>query len=127
MSIKSLYAVMVVATMACASAGTAGARTHREPNVITQDEIAASNEATAYDAIARLRPLFLKTRGRTTINAQTDEYATVFLDGQRYGNLSSLRSIVASQILEARYLPAAEAVGKYGMQYGSGVIDIKTR
>jgi len=51
----------------------------------------------------------------------------VFVDGQRFGDLNSLNNIVASSILEARYLPAPDAVTRYGMQYGGGVIDIKTR
>jgi hypothetical protein len=128
MLVRSLFALALVGTMGCASSGTSGkSGARRNPNVITQSEFVASNEGNAYDAISILRPMFLKSRGRTTINAETTDYATVFVDGQRYGDLTSLRNIVASQIIEARYLNATDAVGKYGMRYGSGVIDIRTR
>lgn len=126
MSVRFGYAALLLALMACASAGSSPG-VQRDSNVLTQQEIMASGEGNAYDAIAALRPLFLRTRGRTTINADASDYATVFVDGQRYGDLNSLRGIVASQVLEARYLRSTDAVAKYGMRYGSGVIDIKTR
>jgi hypothetical protein len=116
-----------VFSAACASAGPAVPGVHRDPNVITHEEFMASNEGNAYDAIAKLRPLFLKSRGRSTINADANDYAIVFVDGQRFGDLSSLRNIVAASVLEARHLSGADAVGKYGMQYGGGVIEIATR
>ncbi|HEY4735706.1 MAG TPA: hypothetical protein VIH53_14295 [Gemmatimonadaceae bacterium] len=125
-------AVAVAALTACASTNSSGAGSntgavHRESNVITQEEIAASMESNAYDAVARLRPLFLKTRGRTSINAQGDEHATVFVDGQRYGDLNALKSIVANQIHVIRYFSGPEAVTKFGMEYGSGAIEVLTR
>ena len=99
--------------MACATAGTSTPRVRHDPNLLTQQEIAAANVSTAYEAISKLRPMFLKTRGRTTINSGANDYAVVFVDGQRFG--------------EARFLPGTEAVTRYGMQYGGGAIDIRTR
>ncbi|HZF71908.1 MAG TPA: hypothetical protein VEZ51_00650 [Gemmatimonadaceae bacterium] len=127
MSIKSFYVGALLAFTACASSGAPAAGPRRDPNVITHEEFVASNEGNAFDAIARLRPLFLKSRGRTTINADANDFPIVFVDGQRYGDLNSLRNLVAAQILEARHLGATDAVGKYGMQYGGGVIEITTR
>lgn len=121
------HAVAIAALTACASAGSKNPPTQHNSNVITQEEIAASMESNAYDAVARLRPLFLKTRGRTSITAQGDMHATVFVDGQRYGDVSTLRNIVANQIHEIRYLSGPEAVTRYGMEYGSGAIEVITR
>lgn len=126
MSTKSLV-LMLVAVSACASAAGSGTGTHRDPNVITEQEIATSTEATAFDVVYRLRPMFLKTRGRSTINAEGDEYASVFVDGVFYGGLTTLRNLVAVQIHEIRYLNGPEAVGKYGNRYGSGAIDVRTK
>src|SRR6476620_249440 len=81
------HAMLVVALTACASAGNASG-TPKDSSVITREEIATSMESNAYDAVARLRPLFLKSRGRTTINGEVNDYATVFVDGVRYGDLS---------------------------------------
>ena len=50
-----------------------------------------------------------------------------FVDSQFYGDLNSLGNIPAINIKEIRYLPSNESVTRYGMQYGNGVIEIRTR
>jgi hypothetical protein len=124
---RPFFVLTLAATVACASSGTAGTAVHREPNLITEQEIAASNESNVYDVVNRLRPMFLKTRGRSTINSGGSEYASVFLDGQYYGELSSLRNIVVTQIHEIRYLSGPDAVSRYGMRYGSGAVDVRSK
>jgi len=126
---RSVYMLTLAAVIACASSGsgTSSARPHREPNLITEQEIAASGETNALDVVTKLRPMFLKTRGRSTVNAGGSEYASVFVDGQFYGGLSSLRTINVSLIHEIRYLSGTEAVSKYGMRYGSGAVDVKSK
>ena len=103
------HAMLVVALTACASAGNKSG-TPKDSSVITREEIATSMESNAYDAVARLRPLFLKSRGRTTINGEVNDYATVFVDGVRYGDLSTLRGIVTNQIQMIRFLGGPDAV-----------------
>ena len=124
---RPFFVLTLAAALGCASSGTAGTTVRREPNLITEQEIAASNESNVFDVVNRLRPMFLKTRGRSTINAGGSEYASVFLDGQYFGELGSLRNIVASQIHEIRYLNGPDAVSKYGMRYGSGAVDVRSK
>ena len=123
---RPFFVLTLAAGLACASSGTSGTA-RRDPNLITEQEIAASTESNVFDVVNRLRPMFLKTRGRSTINAGGSEYASVFLDGQYYGELGSLRNIVASQIHEIRYLNGPDAVSKYGMRYGSGAVDVRSK
>lgn len=126
---KSLHVVAAIGLAACASAG-ATSHPQKDYNVITQSEITAQNGVNAYDVISHLRPQYLKTRGRTTIQTAPtvgSEYASVFLDSQYYGDLNSLRNIASINIKEIRYLPANESVTRYGMQYGNGVIEVITR
>jgi hypothetical protein len=124
---RPFFVLTLAAALACASSGTAGTAPRRDPNLITEQEIAASTESNVYDVVSRLRPMFLKTRGRSTIIAGGSEYASVFLDGQYYGELGSLRNIVATQIHEIRYLNGPDAVSKYGMRYGSGAVDVRSK
>jgi hypothetical protein len=123
--------VTLAFTLACASAGGAGSSAPPpDRNLLTEDDIASISVSSAYDAVERLRPMFLKTRGRSTINAdrsQYAEYASVFVDGQFYGELPSLRNVVASQVREIRYLSGPDAVTKYGMRYGNGAIDVRMK
>ena len=124
---KPFFVLTLAAALACASSGTAGTRVQRDPNLITEQEIATSAESNVYDVVSRLRPMFLKTRGRSTINSGGSEYASVFLDGQYFGELGSMRNIVATQIHEIRYLSGPDAVSRYGMRYGSGAVDVRSK
>ena len=126
-STKRLSMLTFAGVMACAPAATGSAHALRDSRLITEQEIITANESTAYDVVAKLRPNFLKTRGRSTINASTSEYAAVFVDGQPYGDLSTLRNIAAPQVREIRYISGTDAVTRYGTQYGAGVIDVRTR
>ena len=126
---KLVSGLAFLAVVGCASAG-ASSHPAKDYNVITQDEITAQNGVNAYEVISHLRPQYLKTRGRTTIQTAptvASEYAAVFLDSQFYGDLNSLHNIASINVKEIRYLPANEAVTRYGMQYGNGVIEIRTR
>jgi hypothetical protein len=126
MRVKSFSILVAAATLGCASAG-AGSNVRRDSTLITADEVIASHEANAYDAINRIRPLFLRSRGRTTINTGASEFATVFVDGQLYGNLDTLKGIPAPQIKQIHYYNGPDAVTRFGMLYGSGVIAVDTR
>lgn len=134
MSPRTIYLLAVTVSIACAPAattsGTPASATpgiRRDLNVITEDEITASMGSSVYDVVSKLRPNFLKTRGRTSMNASGSGYASVFLDGQPYGDLNTLRNINASQAHEIRYYSATEAATKFGMQNGAGVIDVRTK
>jgi hypothetical protein len=124
---RPFFVLTLAAVMACASSGTSGTGVRRDPNLITEQEIATSAESNVFDVVSRLRPMFLKTRGRSTINSGGSEYASVFLDGQYYGELTSMRNLVASQIHEIRYLSGPDAVSRYGMRYGSGAVDVRSK
>ena len=87
----------------------------------------ASHEANAFEVVSKLRPQFLRSRGRTTITTGASEFPSVFVDGQYYGDLNSLRTIIAPQIKVIHYYNGPDAVTKFGMLYGSGAIEVTTR
>lgn len=124
-SVKPFYLFALATAVACASAPTSGVS--RDSNVITQQEIVDTHEGNAYDVISRSRPTFLKSHGRSSATNSSSDYATVYMDGQPYGDLSALRNIPAQQIQEIRYYSGTSATMKFGMQSGSGVIEIKTK
>lgn len=131
MSVKYLHLAAVAAIMGCASAsGTSSNRAaHRSGNVLTFNEIAGAHAdvETAYDAIVRLRPNWLAPHGVTSAvagGAGTDR-ATVFVDGQAYGDINSLRLIPAYNVRDIRYYDITEAGARFGIKGGSsGVIDV---
>jgi hypothetical protein len=118
---------MVVALTACATTSSGGPKTGRDANFITREEIAGSMENNAYDVVAKLRPLFFKSRGSSTLDPRAASTATVFVDGQQFGEVGALKGISAVSVDHIRYLPGSDAVTKYGMQYGKGAIEVTTR
>jgi hypothetical protein len=133
MSVKHLYVVAAAAVMGCAAAGSnpgsidTGAP--RKSNVLTLLEVSAAHAdvANAYDAVARLRPNWLVSHGvtSTVANGAGTEYATVYVDGQPYGDITTLRNIPAYHVAEFRYYNVTEAGAKFGLRGGtSGVIDV---
>ena|SRR5687767_10632472 len=134
MSVRFFHLIAVAALIGCAtSAGRSGPTSViSKANFLGAEEIsnAYADARSAYDAIARLRPNWLAARGVTSLldgGAGTD-YAIVFVDGQRYGDLQSLRQIQAYQVGSAQYYDVTQAGASFGIRGGaSGVIEIKMK
>lgn len=122
--IRPVVLLVTATAIACAPAATGGkARNH---NVLTSEEIAASQATTAHDAIKNLRPMFLRSRGQTTLEG-TGQSAHVFLDGQKYGDIETLKTMSVQTVREIRFLSASDATTKYGTGYTAGIIEVWTR
>jgi hypothetical protein len=131
MSTRLFYSVAVAALFGCASTGANPNVSRQSSTVLTAEEIshAHADATTAYDAIARLRPNWLAAKGVTSgyYNANT-QYATVFLDGQAYGDLNTLRNISAYNVGTARYYDVTQAGARFGIKGGaSGVIEVTSK
>ncbi len=97
--------------------GSGGARHDR----ITADDLEGVVEDNAYDVISRMRPQWLRRRGRSLL-------PTVFRDHMRVGtDIEALKSIRLENILELRYLNASDATMRWGTGFTGGVIQIVTR
>jgi hypothetical protein len=122
MRIVSLAALVGGVLLACAPPSTA--RTTRDPNVITRDEILASHATTAYDAVNRLRPSFLQYHGQTTITGSDPGYPRVYLDHMPFGDINSLKTLDTNGILEIRFYNGADASSRFGLGNVSGAIEV---
>lgn len=102
-------------------------QTELNPSVISEAEIDASSATTAYDAVKKLRANFLTYRGETSLKTGAAVVPAVYLDGQLFGDLSSLKQLMANQISEIRLYRSWEATSKFGTGHMAGVIAIITR
>lgn len=135
MSGRHLYFLAVGALVGCATSGRYPehqATPASKSSVLTDVEIGNANADlnSAYDAIARLRPGWLAARGVTSFGGggSGTEFAVVYVDGQRYGDLSSLRNIQAFQVGSMQYYDVTQAGAMFGIRGGSsGVIEIKLK
>ncbi len=109
--------------IACGAARSGGAR---NPNLITTDELRALNVSNAYEAVERLRPMFLRTRGVQSATAEA-QLPVVYIDGIRQGGPEVMRTLPLTDVQEIRYISAADATTRYGTNHTGGAIEIRIR
>ena len=90
--------------------------------VLSQAEISAAPVHTAYEAVARLRPRFLRPTGGTN-----SLQPAVYLNGVRIGGLQELTNIQAMSVREVRFLNAVDATMAYGVSRFAGALLVTTR
>jgi hypothetical protein len=132
MSVKHLYLVAAAAIIACAPASGTSRPTAvvRRANVVDAEEIRAARAdvMNSYDVLARLRPNWLTVHGVSSFDPRANDLAIVFVDGQVYGGLHSLRNIPADQVAYFRYYDVTEAGATFGLKGGTGgVIEVRTK
>ncbi len=118
--------IWLATATACALHRGAGNSGH-DPNVITADEIEATHESVMYDVIARLHSEFLRDRGATSLMGSDRDVATVFINQQAFGPVSSLKTLAARDFEEVRYIAGHDAVIRFGKAYGGGIIQLISR
>ncbi len=134
MSVKPIYLVAVAAIIGCApSPGTSEmgrASAPRKANILTADEISAAeaDATTAWDALVRLRPIWLTARGPNSFYGTATDKPTLFIDGQQYYDTAPLRTIQANQVADIRYYRPDEAGAVFGVRAGSaGAIEVRLK
>ena len=109
--VKALAGILAAAAfVACASAGTTSG-TRPLPDRVTAAEIAATSTSNAWDLINRLRPNWLREQrvGSISGGRSSTQSVVVFVDGSRFGDVSSLRTLSSSGIVSMQWLDAARA------------------
>ena len=132
-SILFLTALALGGVAGCASSSGGGAatqqsqqsssRTHGSRDRITQEELANIDVQNALQAVQRLRPQFLQTRGGASQSiTQGPVDIVVYVDQTKMGGPSTLAQIPISDVKEIQYLSATDATQRYGTGHGAGAI-----
>ncbi len=118
---------IALATTGCAS-GAYGTRlsTSGAQPYLSGSEIREGQYNTAYDAVRHLRPLFLNSRGPTSIREAPAHDILVIINDQAFGGVDELRAVPADEILWLRRLTASEVYYKLGRSAPSGGIEVRT-
>ena len=126
---------MAVAVLAvsCASSGAparsdpAAQPAKRSRTVITQDEIKESSARDAYHAVQLLRPDWLRSRGAASVRDPTPAAVIAYVDGQRFGAVTTLEQFQIGTFKEIRYYSGTDATSRWGTGHAGGVIYLTTR
>src|SRR6476469_4678459 len=89
-----------LATAACArpAAETAAAPSSRA--VLTQQQLSATNARNLYEAIEKLRPDWLTSRGPTSVTDDSPSVASVYINGTMIGKAGALRDFAILDVTE---------------------------
>jgi hypothetical protein len=123
--LRARHLLILVATawlVACASAQN---RTERgSNNVLTVAQLSATNAENLYDAINRLRPSWLTSRGPTSVTNSTPSEVSVFMAGTFLGHTEYLQQTRVLDITEVKYWDPGAASARFGMGHPRGVIEL---
>ena len=109
--------------IACASGGA----TAHDPNVIAAPELGSSRAVNTYDAIRRIRPELLRTRGSGSLMYFTARRPVVAVDNTIAGGVEALRAIPVAEVARIEYVSAREAAKKHGPGFGNGIVFVARR
>jgi hypothetical protein len=100
----------VLTAAGCASSGN-GTSPRRDSRSLTPEEIATVPVTNIYEAVERLRPRWLEMRDVRSIGAGASGggQIVVFLNNSYVGGPETLRQFEAHQIVNIKYLDAAQA------------------
>ncbi|HVF38757.1 MAG TPA: TonB-dependent receptor plug domain-containing protein [Gemmatimonadaceae bacterium] len=123
-----LAPVMFVACVvsACAPPAYHSAAIPVDRDVISFAEIQTITSGTALDAIRKMRPSFLTSRGRVSFAGIQTPQPTVYVDGMRYGGIETLQQIPIDWIGEVRIFRPSN-LGHTGLDNAGGILAITTR
>jgi hypothetical protein len=121
----TLFLVLSVSACATTSGSEEGPR--RDRNLITLEEIQDLPSVSAYEAIQRLRPAWLQSRGPMSGGAASRSYPSVYMDGISMGGMDILRDLRVEHVHEMRFIQARDATTRFGTGHLAGVIEVISR
>lgn len=124
-SVRAVTSIAMAFALGCASANTQG-RTSQgaSSNTLTFDQLTRTNMEYVYDAVLKLRPSWLTTRGPTSLTDATPTTVNIFVNGSLLGKVEALKEVRVVDVSEVKYWDAASASARFGMGNPRGVIEI---
>lgn len=123
--------VLIAAAMACSSNPSPGSGSERSnSDVITAAELSdpTVQSGDALQAVQRLRPRFLMSRGKSSSKNATAGSVHISIDGGPLVTVDNLSRYSPNAISEIRYISSIDAAQRWGTAAGSGgVILVKSK
>ena len=118
---------LVLLLAGCSSKSTPEGAGRTDRNLLLQQQLVGTNADNVYDALEKLRPEWLTSRGPVSVTNSDPSVASIFMNGQLMGKPEFLRDVRITDITEVRYWPAGPAAARFGMGHPRGVIELTRR
>ena len=116
-----------VASVLMFLAPAAGLAQKRDRDLITREEILNSSkkDQDIFQVIRALRPHFLLPPRGVRSTRGGARASVLYVNGNRAGELVLLRSILAADVFEVKYLDSARAENEFGIGHSGGVVMVQ--
>ena len=119
--------VMTWLFLACAGTAAQSGANRATRSVLTQVQLAATNRTNLYEAIEKLRPEWLTSRGPTSVTNAEPTVPSVYMNGSMLGRAEYMREMGVLDVTEVRYWEPGPASARFGMGHPRGVIELTRR
>ena len=99
----------------------------KDLSLLRADEIQTVSVVSAYDAVVRLRPSWLRRRGPVSVTQPDAGQVVAYVDGMNVGGVDALARVPVSAVIEMQYLSGSDATTRFGVGHGGGAILVRTR
>ena len=120
-----LVCSIVFLATSCAVASQSGGSNRRSQNRLSHAQLENASELTLFNAIQRLRPLWLQTRGASS--ARGPAPVMVYMDNVRAGGIEFLYDIAVESVESVSFINASDATTRWGTGVAGGVILVISR
>jgi hypothetical protein len=121
----TLFAVSSGCAGAAGSATAGGDAPRRSADVITQEELSAIETLSVREAILRLRPAWLRSRGAVSVAGADDQLPKVMIN-EAPSDIGVLETLRSQDVVLLRFVSASDATTRYGTGYVNGLIQVTT-
>jgi len=92
-------------------------------DLISRNELDRTRELTLYDAIAKIRPAFLRNRSATARGRSAGQQLMVYVDGEKLDSMDDLRHLTPAEVEEVRFYEPQQANVRFGRynNYGGAI------
>jgi hypothetical protein len=107
--------------------GDVAVRVNSSAEVLTGDEIRATGHGNVWEALRKLRPLWLRARGGTGTVVSPATAPVVYVGGIPFGNPRTLQTMSVDQVRRIEYVDAHDAATRYGRLGGVILVELLDR
>jgi len=119
----ALAGVLIVA--GCSGMGASGGSSSAT-NEISHDDIQTRMHLDTYEIVRRLRPSWVRPRGRPSFRDPDAGTPVVYVDQTFYGPLAALNQIDPGMIERIEFMSASDATTRFGTGHMGGIIMVMT-
>lgn len=118
----AVFVAVFVVSGCATSAASSGQSGSQDRYLLTRADLERMDNLTAYEAIRRLKPTWLRYRGQSVLTGPDRESFRVYLDNNLFGRADALSQLRVRDIAEIRFLSAREATLRFGTDHTMGAI-----